>query len=86
MGPHVHDPRSGEIISAHIIIWHDVLKLVQQWYFAQCAALDAKAQKLPFSDELTGSLLHCVLTSKRVLVRVSEFGDRACTNRVLSPT
>ncbi|HSQ56378.1 MAG TPA: DUF5117 domain-containing protein, partial [Gemmata sp.] len=35
MGPHVHDPRSGEIISAHIIFWHDVVKLAQMWYFVQ---------------------------------------------------
>jgi len=33
MGPHVHDPRSGEIISAHIIFWHDIVKLTQLWYF-----------------------------------------------------
>jgi uncharacterized protein DUF4953/uncharacterized protein DUF5117/uncharacterized protein DUF5118 len=62
MGPHVHDPRSGEIISAHIIVWHDVLKLVQQWYFVQCAALDPQAAKLPFPDELTGRLLRQVIT------------------------
>jgi hypothetical protein len=62
MGPHVHDPRSGEIISAHIIMWHDVLKLVQQWYFAQCSALDPQAQKLPLPDELTGKLLRMVVT------------------------
>jgi hypothetical protein len=41
MGPHVHDPRSGEIISAHIIFWHDVVKLVQLWYFVQCGASDS---------------------------------------------
>ncbi len=62
MGPHVHDPRSGEIISAHIIMWHDVLKLVQQWYFVQCAALDPQAQKLPLPDDLTGKLLRMVVT------------------------
>jgi hypothetical protein len=62
MGPHVHDPRSGEVISAHIIVWHDLLKLVQQWYFVQCAALDLQAQKLPFPDELTGKLLQQVIT------------------------
>jgi hypothetical protein len=62
MGPHVHDPRSGEIVSAHIIMWHDVLKLVQQWYFAQCAALDPEAQKLPLPDALTGKLLRMVVT------------------------
>jgi hypothetical protein len=62
MGPHVHDPRSGEIISAHIIMWHDVMKLVQQWYFVQCGALDPQAQKLPLPDELTGKLLRMVVT------------------------
>lgn len=62
MGPHVHDPRSGEIISAHIIMWHDVLKLVQEWYFVQCGALDPQAAKLPLPDELTGRLLRQVVT------------------------
>jgi hypothetical protein len=62
MGPHVHDPRSGEIVSAHIIMWHDVLKLVQQWYFVQCAALDTTAQTLPLPDDLTGKLLQFVVT------------------------
>jgi hypothetical protein len=62
MGPHVHDPRSGEIVSAHIIMWHDVLKLVQEWYFVQCGAQDPQAQKLPLPDELTGKLLRMVVT------------------------
>lgn len=60
MGPHVHDPRSGEIISAHIIFWHDILKLVQQWYFVQCAASDSRAQKLPLPDEVVGECLRYV--------------------------
>jgi len=60
MGPHVHDPRSGEIISAHIIFWHDIQKLVQQWYFVQCGATDPRAAKLPLPDDLTGELLRYV--------------------------
>jgi len=60
MGPHVHDPRSGEIISAHIIFWHDVVKLAQQWYFVQCAAQDPRAKKLPLPDDLTGELLRYI--------------------------
>jgi len=60
MGPHVHDPRSGEIISAHIIFWHDVVKLAQMWYFVQCSAQDEKARKLPLPDELTGELLRYI--------------------------
>jgi hypothetical protein len=62
MGPHVHDPRSGEVVSAHIIVWHDIVKLVQAWYFVQCGALDPQAQKLPFPDELIGKLLQFVMT------------------------
>lgn len=60
MGPHVHDPRSGEIISAHIIFWHDVVKLTQMWYFIQCSAQDDRAKKLPLPDDLTGELLRYV--------------------------
>jgi hypothetical protein len=60
MGPHVHDPRSGEIISAHIIFWHDVVKLAQMWYFVQCSAQDSRARKFPLPDELTGDLLRYI--------------------------
>jgi hypothetical protein len=60
MGPHVHDPRSGEIISAHIIFWHDIVKLAQQWYFVQCSASDERARKLPLPDDLTGELLRYI--------------------------
>jgi Met-zincin/Domain of unknown function (DUF5117)/Domain of unknown function (DUF5118) len=59
-GPHVHDPRSGEIISAHIIFWHDIVKLTQMWYFVQCSAQDSKARKFPLPDDLTGELLRYV--------------------------
>lgn len=57
MGPHVHDPRSGEIISAHLILWHDVLKLAQSWYFGMCSAQNDAARKLPFDQNLMGDLL-----------------------------
>jgi hypothetical protein len=60
MGPHVHDPRSGEIISSHIIFWHDIVKLTQMWYFVQCSAVDAKARHLPLPDSLTGELIRFV--------------------------
>ena len=60
MGPHVHDPRSGEIISAHIVFWHDILKLTHLWYFTQCSAVDERARKFPFPDDLTGELIRYV--------------------------
>jgi len=61
MGPSVQDPRSGETLSAHIIMWHNILDLVQSWYFSQAAAVDKRAQKLPFPDDLTGELVRYVV-------------------------
>lgn len=61
MGPSTVDPRSGEIINAHIIMWHNVLKLGIDWYFAQAAAADKRAQRLPFPDDLTGEILRFVV-------------------------
>jgi hypothetical protein len=60
MGPHVHDPRSGEIISAHIIFWHDIVKLVQLWYFVECGGADPRVTRLPLSDEIIGECLRYV--------------------------
>jgi hypothetical protein len=60
MGPAVVDPRSGEVISSHAIFWHDVLKLLETWYFTQVSPLDPRAQKLPLPDELMGELLRYV--------------------------
>jgi len=61
MGPHLHDPRSGEIISAHVIVWHNMLKLAEQWYLVQCGCLDPRAQKLPLPNELEGQLVRYVI-------------------------
>lgn len=62
MGPHVGDPRSGETLSAHVIIWHNILALVQDWYFSQAAATDPRAQHLPLPDDLINDLLAYVVT------------------------
>jgi len=61
MGPSVQDPRSGETISAHVIMWHNILELVENWYFSQCAAIDKKAQKIPFGDDLMNELVRYVV-------------------------
>jgi len=61
MGPSVTDPRSGEIISAHIIVWHDILKLQTEWYFTQASPNDKRAQKLPMPDDLMGENLRFVI-------------------------
>lgn len=62
MGPHVHDPRSGEILEADILVYHNILKLIRDWYFVQASPMDPRAQKLPMPDDLIGELLSYVIT------------------------
>ncbi|MBN2489737.1 MAG: zinc-dependent metalloprotease [Planctomycetes bacterium] len=57
MGPHVHDPRTGEILEADILLYHNVLKLARDWYFVQASPSDERARRLPMPDELLGELL-----------------------------
>lgn len=59
-GPQVHDPRSGEILESHIGWYHNVMKLVHDWYMVQCAATDPKARKMKFDDDLMGQLIRFV--------------------------
>jgi hypothetical protein len=59
-GPSISDPRSGEIMESHINWYHNVMKLVHDWYFVQAAAIDPRARKMEFSDELMGDLIRFV--------------------------
>ncbi|MGZ3938426.1 MAG: zinc-dependent metalloprotease, partial [Flavisolibacter sp.] len=59
-GPHVHDPRSGEILESHINWYHNVMNLVRDWYFIQTAAVDPQARNMLFSDSLMGQLVRYV--------------------------
>ncbi|MEM1118207.1 MAG: DUF5117 domain-containing protein, partial [Bacteroidota bacterium] len=43
-GPHVHDPRSGEIIESDIGWFHNVMNLLRNWYFVQTAAVNPDAR------------------------------------------
>ena len=59
-GPHIIDPRSGEIIEAHICWYHNVMNLLTKWYMVQCGPLDKRAQKIQFDDKLMGELIRFV--------------------------
>ena len=62
MGPHVHDPRTGEILEADILMYHNILKLSRDWYFIQASPNDVRAQTLPLPDDLMNELLAYVVT------------------------
>ncbi|MCR5070911.1 MAG: zinc-dependent metalloprotease [Bacteroidales bacterium] len=59
-GPNVHDPRSGEILESHIGWYHNVMTLVHDWYQVQAGAVDARARKIKFDEELMGDLIRFV--------------------------
>jgi hypothetical protein len=60
-GPHISDPRTGEILNADIQFYNNVMNLARDWYFVQVGPLDPRAQKLPLPDELMGRLLEYVV-------------------------
>ena len=60
-GPHVHDPRSGEILEADVQYYHNVQNLAKNWYFVQVGPLDPRAHNLPLPDDLMGELMRYVV-------------------------
>ncbi|WP_316818131.1 zinc-dependent metalloprotease [Pedobacter nyackensis] len=59
-GPHVADPRSGEIIQTHIGWYHNIMDLLNRWYFTQASAVDPQARKAKFDGNLMGELIRFV--------------------------
>ena len=60
MGPHVHDPRTGEILESDIIWYHNVMNLLRNWYFIQTAAINPAARSVRFENAIMGQLIRFV--------------------------
>ncbi len=60
MGPSTLDPRTGEILEADIIWWHNVQSLISEWIRVQTAATDPRARTLTLPDELIGDAVRFV--------------------------
>ncbi|WP_203969959.1 zinc-dependent metalloprotease [Capnocytophaga stomatis] len=59
-GPHISDPRTGEILNANINWYHNVMTLLRNWFFVQTAAINPDAQKPEFKTEIMGRLIRFV--------------------------
>lgn len=59
-GPHVSDPRTGEILESDINWYHNVMSLLRGWFFVQTAAINPEAQSPEFKDEVMGRLIRFV--------------------------
>ena len=52
MGPSYVDPRTGEILTADVIWYHNVISLLHNWRFVQTGAVDYRTHKKTFDDEV----------------------------------
>ena len=59
-GPHVHDPRTGEILESDINWYHNVSNLLRNWFFVQTAAANPDARSTEFKDEVQSELVRFV--------------------------
>lgn len=60
MGPSTIDPRTGEIIEADIIWWHNVQSLISEWIIVQTGAVDPRARSLELPLDLIGDAVRFV--------------------------
>lgn len=60
MGPSVIDPRSGEIIEADIIWWHNVMSILHTWMRLQTGAVDPRVRENVLPDEVMGNAVRFV--------------------------
>ena len=62
MGPNIVDPRTGEILSAHVLIWANVVKVAETWYLLQASANDPRARTLPLPDDIVGQIMRYIVS------------------------
>jgi hypothetical protein len=60
MGPSYVDPRTGEILSANVIWYHNILSLLHHWRFTQTGAVDPRVRKPVFDDDVMWESLRYV--------------------------
>jgi hypothetical protein len=59
-GPHISDPRSGEILESHVGWYHNVMSLLRNWFFIQTAAVNPNVRTAKFTDSQMGELIRFV--------------------------
>ena len=60
MGPSLLDPRSGEILEADIMWWHNVLSMVREWITVQTGTVCPEARSVQLPDSLMGDAIRFV--------------------------
>lgn len=60
MGPSVIDPRTGEILEADIVWWHNVQSLISEWIKVQTGAQNPQARRMRLPEQLIGDAVRFV--------------------------
>ena len=60
MGPSIIDPRSGEILEADIIWWHNVLSMIQKWITVQTGMVNPDVRQVVIPDSIMGDAMRFV--------------------------
>ncbi len=60
-GPHVHDPRTGQILESDILWYHNIQNLLRNWFFIQTAASNPDARNVKMSEDIMGEMLRFVM-------------------------
>ena len=66
MGPSWTDPRSGEIVNASVLVYGNIIQLLNNWCFVQTAQLDASVRGKKLPDDVI-SFRDCVLSTSLML-------------------
>ena len=61
VGPHVHDPRSGEIIESDILWYHNIMSLLRNWMVVQASQIVPELQTGYLSKDMMGLGLRFVM-------------------------
>ena len=62
MGPSWVDPRTGEIITATVLVYNDVVNVINSWRFIQTSQIDPAARTLDMPDSLLLPSLEYIVT------------------------
>ncbi|HEV8446595.1 MAG TPA: zinc-dependent metalloprotease [Gemmatimonadaceae bacterium] len=62
VGPHTHDPRSGEILNSEITWYHNHMRSYRNWLIMETGAANPMARSLEIPEELMGETMRQVIT------------------------
>ena len=62
MGPSWVDPRTGEIITATVLVYNDVVNVINSWRFIQTSQIDPAARTLDMPDSIMLPTLEYIVT------------------------